>query len=207
MSGAARSRPNCRSARAAAKRASARSSREQGGTRMDGTRSAISRRRPKPYYSALSLAVAAAFGAAAQSGFAQTPVEEVIVTGTRIQQSGMQTPVPVTVVDAGELEAMAPGNLVDGISRLPQFFANQTPASNDGWFVRGGYGNLNLRGLGINRTLTLLDGRRMISSTAFGGVDVNVFPEAMIARVETVTGGASAAYGTDAVAGGANCIL
>lgn len=173
---------------------------------MDSTCSAISPRRSKPLYSALSLAVATAFGAA-QSAFAQTPVEEVVVTGTRIQQSGMQTPVPVTVVDAGELEAMAPGNLVEGISRLPQFFANQTPTSNDGWFVRGGYGNLNLRGLGINRTLTLLDNRRMISSTAFGGVDINVFPEAMIERVETVTGGASAAYGTDAVAGVANFIL
>ncbi|MBN1237331.1 MAG: TonB-dependent receptor [Gammaproteobacteria bacterium] len=157
----------------------------------------------------LHLAIAAALGitlplaAAAQD----QAVEEVIVTGSRIQQSGMQTPVPVTVVDAGELEAMAPGTLVEGISRLPQFFGNQTPASNDGWFVRGGYGNLNLRGLGINRTLTLLDGRRMISSTAFGGVDINVFPEAMIERVETVTGGASAAYGTDAVAGVTNFIL
>lgn len=155
----------------------------------------------------LSFAVAAALGIVPLTTLAQTPVEEVLVTGTRIQQSGMQTPVPVTAVDASELQAMAPGNLVEGISQLPQFFNNQTPASADGWFVRGGYGNLNLRGLGINRTLTLLDGRRMISSTAFGGVDINTFPEAMIERVETVTGGASAAYGTDAVAGVTNFIL
>src|SRR5690606_38120543 len=206
MSGTAHCRPNRRSARTAAERAGARSSREQGGTRMDSTCSAISPRRSKPLYSALSLAVATAFGAA-QSAFAQTPVEEVVGTGSRIQTSGRRTPVPATVVDADELSAMAPGMLVEGISRLPQFFGNQTPGSNDGWFVRGGYGNLNLRGLGINRTLTLLDGRRMISSTAFGGVDINVFPEAMIERVETVTGGASAAYGTDAVAGVANFIL
>jgi outer membrane receptor protein involved in Fe transport len=156
----------------------------------------------------LHCAIAAALGIAPIASYAQDQaVEEVVVTGTRIQQSGMQTPTPVTVVEASELAAMAPGTLVDGISQLPQFFGNETPASNDGWFTRGGYGNLNLRGLGINRTLTLLDGRRMISSTAFGGVDINVFPEAMIRRVETVTGGASAAYGTDAVAGVTNFIL
>lgn len=156
----------------------------------------------------LRLAVAAALGVAPLAGHAQdSTVEEVVVTGTRIERTGMQTPTPVTVVDAAELAAMAPGALIDGVSQLPQFFGNQTPGSNDGWFLRGGYGNLNLRGLGINRTLTLLDGRRMISSTAFGGVDINVFPEAMIDRVETVTGGASAAYGTDAVAGVTNFLL
>src|SRR5690606_13345279 len=58
-----------------------------------------------------------------------------------------------------------------------------------------------------NRTLTLLNGRRMASSSAFGGVDINIFPEAMIKGIETVTGGASAAYGTDAVAGVVNFIL
>ncbi len=174
---------------------------------MDSSYAATSRRRSNPYYSRLGLAVATALGVVSTQAPAQTPIEEVVVTGTRIQQSGMQTPVPVTTVDADELAAMAPGNLVEGVSRLPQFFANQTPTSNESWFTRGGYGNLNLRGLGINRTLTLLDGRRMISSTAFGGVDINVFPEAMIERVETVTGGASAAYGTDAVAGVANFIL
>jgi iron complex outermembrane recepter protein len=167
---------------------------------------ALSKHRKTRLHCAINaLLCIAPIGAYAQD---QAAVEEVVVTGSRIQQtSGMQTPVPVTVVNADELSAMAPGTLVDGISQLPQFFGNQTAASNDGWFLRGGYGNLNLRGLGINRTLTLLDGRRMISSTAFGGVDINVFPEAMISRVETVTGGASAAYGTDAVAGVTNFIL
>ena len=154
----------------------------------------------------LYLAVVAALGSAPAAVLAQG-LEEVIVTGTRIQQSGMQTPTPVTVVEAAELDSMAAGTLDDGVSRLPQFYGNETPNSNESWFTRGGYGNLNLRGLGINRTLTLLNGRRMVSSTAFGGVDINVFPEAMIERVETVTGGASAAYGTDAVAGVVNFIL
>lgn len=158
----------------------------------------------EPRKTALQCAVATALGIASVGAQAQT--EEIVVTGTRIQQTGMQTPIPVTTVSSEELSYSAPGTLVEGITRMPQFFASQTPTSG-GWFVRGGYGNLNLRGLGINRTLTLLNGRRMISSTAFGGVDINVFPEAMIRSVETSTGGASAAYGTDAVAGVTNFLL
>ncbi len=151
----------------------------------------------------LSFSAASAF---AQDGDGNS--DTITVTGTRIAQTGMQTPVPVTSVDSELLTTMAPGNMIEGISQLPQFFGNQTPNSiTETWFLRGGYGNLNMRGLGINRTLTLLNGRRMISSTAFGGVDINAFPEAMISRVETVTGGASAAYGTDAVAGVTNFIL
>jgi iron complex outermembrane receptor protein len=153
----------------------------------------------------LTLACAVALGIGSSLALAQ-PTEEVIVTGTRVQTTGMQTPTPVTQVTAAELDAAAPGTLIEGISQLPQFFDNQTPNSPGSWFTRGGYGNLNLRGLGINRTLTLLDGRRMISSTPFGDVDINVFPEAMVERVETVTGGASAAYGTDA-AGVVNFVL
>jgi outer membrane receptor protein involved in Fe transport len=132
--------------------------------------------------------------------------EAIIVTGSRIRSDGMQAPVPVTVVGAEELEALSPGALITGVSQLPQFYGNQTPNSGN-FFVRSGYGSLNLRGLGVNRTLTLLNGRRVPSTSAFGGVDINLFPEAMIASVETTTGGASAAYGTDAVAGVVNFII
>jgi outer membrane receptor protein involved in Fe transport len=135
-------------------------------------------------------------------------LEEVVVTGSHIKQrSGMNTPVPVTAVAGDELDSMAPGDMIEGISQLPQFFGNQTPNSPESWFLRGGYGNLNMRGLGINRTLTLFNGRRLISSTVFGGIDINVIPESMIRSIETVTGGASAAYGTDAVAGVTNFLL
>ena len=115
----------------------------------------------------------------------------------------METPVPVTAVQADQLEAMDPSSLIASVSQLPQFYGNTTP-NNSAFFVRGGTGNLNMRGLGPNRTLTLLNGRRFPSSSAFGGVDINLFPEAMISGVETTTGGASAAYGTDAVAGVVN---
>ena len=132
--------------------------------------------------------------------------ERIVVTGSRIATDGMQAPVPVTVVAADELEALSPGALISGVSQLPQFYGNQTPNSGN-FFVRSGYGSLNLRGLGVNRTLTLLNGRRMVSTSAFGGVDINLFPEAMIQSVETTTGGASAAYGSDAVAGVVNFVL
>ncbi|OJU20422.1 MULTISPECIES: TonB-dependent receptor [unclassified Sphingomonas] len=138
-------------------------------------------------------------------------VQEVVVTGSRIRSDGSKSPTPLTVVSADQLAAMGPSGLVEGVSQLPQFFASQSVAAvqtagvgGNGWFLRGGYGNLDLRGLGINRTLTLLNGHRVISSSAFGGVDVNVIPKAMVNNVETVTGGASAAYGTDAVAGVVN---
>jgi hypothetical protein len=130
--------------------------------------------------------------------------ESIVITGSRIRVDGMEPPIPVTAVGAEALESMAPTTLVDGLSQLPVFYGNQTPNSTASWFERGGYGNLDLRGLGINRTLTLVNGRRVISSNAFGGVDINVIPEALVRSVEVVTGGASAAYGTDAVAGVVN---
>ena len=153
---------------------------------------------------ALLLAAVPSFAAEAPQAGA---VEEIVVTGSRLRQDGMRTPVPVTAVGASELKAMAPTTVIEGITQLPQFYGSQSPNSSGSWFTRGGYGNLDIRGLGINRTLTLLNGRRVVSSTAFGGVDVNVIPQAMLRSVETVTGGASAAYGTDAVAGVANFIL
>ena len=154
----------------------------------------------------LALMLAASPGALAHAAEAAANVQEVVVTGSHLRQNGISSPVPVTVVSATELQAMAPKTLIEGVTQLPQFYNSQTPNSGN-WFTRGGYGNLDIRGLGINRTLTLLDGRRVISQTAFGGVDVNMFPQLMIRSVETVTGGASAAYGTDAVAGVANFIL
>jgi outer membrane receptor protein involved in Fe transport len=150
---------------------------------------------------------ATAIAAANSAGAAAANVQEVVVTGSHLRQNGMQTPVPVTAVSAVELKSMAPNTLVEGMTELPQFYNSQTPSSTASWFTRGGYGNLDIRGLGINRTLTLLNGRRVISQTAYGGVDINMFPQAMIRSVETVTGGASAAYGTDAVAGVTNFIL
>lgn len=132
--------------------------------------------------------------------------KEIVVTGSHVITNGMDSPVPVTAVAAEQLDKMDPTSLIASVSQLPQFYNNQTP-NNSPFFTRASTASLNLRGLGVNRTLTLLNGRRFPSSSAFGGVDINLFPEAMIKSVETVTGGASAQYGTDAVAGVVNFIL
>ena len=154
-------------------------------------------------------AVAAAMRARAADSTEQ--LQEVEVTGTRIQHVGMTSPTPVTSVTIDELTAMAPTTLIDALVELPQFYGSATTSNfntgANGFFTSPGSGSLDLRGLGTKRTLTLLDGRRMVDSTLYGGPDINLFPQAAIKRVDTVTGGASAAYGTDAVAGVVNFIL
>ncbi|HEX7080509.1 MAG TPA: TonB-dependent receptor [Gammaproteobacteria bacterium] len=162
------------------------------------------------------VACACVLSAAGVAGLANAQVEppqppgapeEITVTGSRIQRTGMTTPTPVTAVDAGQLAQMAPGNLIDSLNQLPQFFNNASPQTQFNFAGTAGASNLNIRGIGSDRTLVLLDGRRIVSSNRLGTTDINVFPEAMIERVEVVTGGASAAYGSDAVAGVANFIL
>lgn len=153
--------------------------------------------------SAAAVSVALANAVMAQ----QNIVEEVTVTGSRLRPTGFSTPTPVTAVTADELEFMAPGNLIESVTQLPIFFNNTTQDNPGNFFASPGSGSLNIRGLNPNRTLTLLNGRRMTPSNRIGAVDINSFPEALVERVEVITGGASAAYGTDAVAGVANFIL
>src|SRR6185503_3917645 len=136
----------------------------------------------------------------------QGSLEEITITGTRIVRSGMVTPTPVTAVQASELQNMSAGPMFDSLVQLPPFFSNQAPEQVNGGQNSGG-SNLNLRGAGLNRTLVLLDGRRVVPTNRFGAVDVAMFPEELVRSVETVTGGASASYGTDAVAGVVNFIL
>ncbi|MDT8398330.1 MAG: TonB-dependent receptor [Pseudomonadales bacterium] len=136
---------------------------------------------------------------------AQEELEEIQVTGTRIQRSGMETPTPVTTVTISELGEMSPGQMIESLSQLPQFFNNQTPQTTG--FPSSAGSNLNLRGAGANRTLVLLNGRRVPNGNRFGTANISSFPEGVISNVETVTGGASAAYGTDAVAGVVNFIM
>ncbi|HUK01025.1 MAG TPA: TonB-dependent receptor [Steroidobacteraceae bacterium] len=160
---------------------------------------------------AVSLTVAAAMQARAADAVSSDQLEEVHVTGTRIQNLGMTTATPVTAVSSVELTEMAPTTLVNGLTVLPQFYGSATTSNfnsgANGFFLSPGGGSLNLRGLGTKRTLTLLDGRRVVDSSLFGGPDINLFPESVIKRVETVTGGASAQYGTDAVSGVVNFVL
>lgn len=169
-----------------------------------------------PIAAAIALAIlgsqAATAGEAASAP--QESLEEITVTGSRIQQAtGMTTPTPVAALSITELQAMQPSSVTAALTQLPQFAGQSATAENfgtpagPGFFVSPGGGSLNLRGLGTKRTLTLLDTRRMVPSTAYGGPDVNLFPEQVLKRVEAVTGGASASYGTDAVSGVVNYIL
>ena len=162
---------------------------------------------------AVALAIAGMPAGAAQPVQAQEEdLGEVVVTGSRITGSvGMTTPTPVTAVTAEELMALSPSTLISALSQLPQFYGNSNNDVRSGFFGSGGSGNLNLRGLNTGgqsgRTLTLLNGRRVVPGTGIGTVDINILPSALLKRVDTVTGGASAAYGTDAVAGAVNFIV
>ncbi len=161
--------------------------------------------------SRLAVAIVVALGGSQTALQAQNDdgsgLEEIVITGSRLRTSGIDMPSPVTVVSREEISVIAPTNLVEGIAELPQFYGSNTTQSPGNFFVTEGAGSLNLRGLQSKRTLQLLNGRRVVQSTIFGGPDINLFPENVIRSVETVTGGASAAYGTDAVAGAVNFIL
>jgi outer membrane receptor protein involved in Fe transport len=140
----------------------------------------------------------------------ETNVEAVTVSGSRISIGGFQAPTPVTVVDAEKLESNAYANITDDVRQLPM--VNSPPASfgvSQGAASPGtaGANLLNLRNLGINRTLVLFDGQRIVNSNLTGGVDITTLPSAVVQRVDVVTGGASAAWGSDAVAGVVNFVI
>jgi iron complex outermembrane receptor protein len=142
---------------------------------------------------------------------AQQPVQgsDIVVTGTRVIRDGYQAPTPTTVLGEEQIAQKAPANLADFVNELPSLAASNTPRANVGFVSAGlvGINALNLRNLGANRTLVLLDGQRIGASTLTGFVDVNNIPQALVKRVDVVTGGASAEWGSDAVAGVVNFVL
>jgi iron complex outermembrane recepter protein len=161
----------------------------------------------------IGLAAVAAASLWASTAEAQQPVvaqadaEEITVTGSRLRRDGMSTPTPVTALDIGEMRQMAPTLLMDSLDQLPQFRDNGLSQTGSIFVSGGGSNAVNLRGIGSNRTLVLLNGRRLVPGQTAGTVDVAILPTALIQRVEVVTGGASAAYGSDAISGVTNFIL
>jgi outer membrane receptor protein involved in Fe transport len=146
-------------------------------------------------------------GAAQESGDA---LEEITVTGTRIRATdGMAEPVPVTTLTVQELSLFEPGSTIaEQLDALPQFFQTSTAQrGGPALFGNGGGSYLNMRGLGPERTLVLFDGFRMPPADKRGSVNVDTFPTALMRSVDVVTGGASAAYGADALGGVTNFIL
>ena len=133
-------------------------------------------------------------------------IESIVVTGSRIVRDGMTASTPVSVIGADRLDQRAATSIGDALNELPAFRATQTPATGASNGYVGGR-ILDLRGLGAVRTLVLVDSKRFVPSTTVGTVDTNLVPSNLLERAEVVTGGASAAYGSDAVAGVVNFIL
>jgi outer membrane receptor protein involved in Fe transport len=131
-------------------------------------------------------------------------LEEVVVSASRIARTGFDAPTPTTVMDSSQINLAAAPNIGQLVTEMPMFEATNTPATTTVSSQFAGQNNLNLRGLGPVETLVLVDGRRFVPSTAGGLIDTNVIPSILVDRLEVVTGGASAAWGSDAVAGVVN---
>jgi len=140
---------------------------------------------------------------------AQEGVEQVVVSSTRLQSAGFDAPTPTTVVSAADLEQQAKPNVFDAITQLPALQGSTGEGYNTGSTTTGliGLSSLGLRGLSPLRTLTLLDSQRVVGGNFNGAVDVSQMPQMLIQRVDVVTGGASASWGSDAVSGVVNFIF
>ncbi len=137
-------------------------------------------------------------------------LEEITVTGSRIVRRDLEAASPIVTVDTERLENSSTLSIESVLNQMPQFVPEGTQFDQGiqaGPTASLGIGSLNLRGIGANRTLVLVDGRRAQPANAALIIDVNTIPSAAIERVETITGGASAVYGADAMAGVVNFIL
>lgn len=155
-----------------------------------------------------AVAMGAAFTSigVAQEAQTQDSLQEVVVTASRIVRSGYTAPTPVTILGVEQMEARGTTNVADLINEIPSFRPSQTPQARA---INGAFGAniVDLRGLGSVRTLVLINGHRHVPATTLGEIDLNVIPSSLIERTEVVTGGASAAWGSDAVAGVVNLVL
>lgn len=137
---------------------------------------------------------------------AQTPgttqLQEVVVTGSLIRSPNQDASSPIVTADMESLERAGDVSLIANLNQMPQF--NATSGVFSGGQGTGGRVTINLRGLGSNRNLVLLDGRRLPLSDINGNVDANAIPDASVSSLDVITGGASAVYGSDAMSGVVN---
>ena len=129
--------------------------------------------------------------------------EEIVVTGSRIKRRDFVAPSPIVTVDRDALLSNGQPTLEEALNELPQVIPEFGRTSNN---PGDGTARVNLRGFGSNRTLVLLNGHRVAPSGVGSAVDLNNIPEALVERVEVITGGAATVYGSDAVAGVVNVI-
>ena len=136
---------------------------------------------------------------------AANPEGDILVTGSRIPQPNLTSISPVTVVNSQDIRLQGVTRVEDLLNSLPQVFAGQASTLSNG---ADGTASVDLRGLGPTRTLVLVNGRRLLpGDPTTSAADLNAIPEGLIKRVEVLTGGASATYGADAVAGVVNFIM
>ena len=155
---------------------------------------------------ALALAsLVAPVAAHAADTTAAADVQAVVVTGSRIPQPNLTSAAPVSVVTNADIKAQGATRIEDVINTLPQAFASQGSTISNG---ATGTATVNLRGLGSSRTLVLIDGRRLVpGDPGTSAADLNFIPSTLVDRVDVLTGGASAVYGADAVAGVVNFVM
>src|SRR6185503_9318482 len=187
----------------------------RGDTRRVGFRSFQRKRLALSIASALAAPTVVWHTAAAQEPTAQ-PLEEVVVTGSRIVRRDYDANSPLQTIDRSSFEQQNSISLETALNELPQFvpaaqgvtqLQDQSQMTDNFTTLTAGASTISLRGLGANRNLVLLDGYRAVPVNATMAVDVNSIPAAAIERVEVITGGASSVYGADAVAGVVNFIL
>lgn len=137
-----------------------------------------------------------------------TQVEEIVVTGSRIRRDPTTSPTPLIQVSQEELLSTGQTSVINYLANIPAMSNSQIPSDTTGSGLNdGGLSFVNLRALGSNRTLTLVNGRRHVGSSAGSlAVDVDTIPRLLIQNIEIVTGGASSVYGADAVSGVVNFI-
>ena len=143
----------------------------------------------------------------AQAAPASPVDQQIVVTGSRLP-SGTRAPTPLTVIGSQAIENRQPATVGELLQQIPSFAGMDSP-NTAGVTSRGGQSQINpdLRGLGQTRTLVLINGRRHVPTATNNSVDLKVVPTLLVSRVEVVTGGASAAYGSDAVSGVVNIVL
>ncbi|MCH9693600.1 MAG: TonB-dependent receptor [Gammaproteobacteria bacterium] len=145
----------------------------------------------------------------AQSGDPdEQSLEEITVTGSRITNSNIVSPIPTQQLDIGEIQAAGTIDLGELVEQLPGVYLGVSPTNSQLSTQVSGLSTIDLRGLSTNRTLTLINGRRVVSNSGSAQrVDTSTIPTGFVDRIDITTGGASAAYGSDAIAGVANIIL
>ncbi|PIB96747.1 TonB-dependent receptor domain-containing protein [Caulobacter sp. X] len=136
------------------------------------------------------------------TGASATAVEEIVVTGSRIARRDYSSDSPIVTVGKADIEKLGSVTVDTILNQMPQFVPSVSSTSNNP--SNGGQANIDLRGLGTARTMILMDGHRVVPSNSDGTVDVNIIPAALIQNIEVISGGASATYGSDALAGVVN---